>query len=249
VSDGVDAAKSADEAAATGATEAQQAQEARETQQSVDTAVAEARTAQQTQDTQQAQQDQATEDAENAVSAVAGPAAQTAETAQKAVSGVDAVATGLGKDLGTSTTAGALGVVSNGLATVDSAARTVDAIQDGDVAAATEAGVETAVNAAATAKSALDTPLGKVGAAASRFGGPLAAVAAANDMVKAGEAYANYVDNPSLSTGFAATWSGVKAGLSTASMAPGLGAAPAIAAGAMDIAEAGYNMVSGWFGS
>lgn len=228
--DSVEASRSAEQTAATGTTQTQEAAQAREAQASVDTAVQDARSQQQ---------------AERAVSETTGALADTAGVAQQALSGVNDVSQGLGRDLGTSGAKSAAGIVGNGLATADGAARTVEAIQAGDTQAAVEAGRDTVVSAAQTASNILDTPAGRVGAAASRFGGPLGAVAAANDMVKAGEAYADYVENPSFSSGAAATWSGVKAGLSTAALAPGAGVAPAIAAGAMDLVEAGMGFF-GW---
>jgi hypothetical protein len=152
-------------------------------------------------------------------------------------------------------TGGLISAANNANSAIQNGIETVRAAQEGRTNDAINAAKDTVVDSAKTISAVnglIDPNLTKgalktFGKGVSRLAGPAGAIAAASDWNDFNNAITQARRTGTTSDAFKAGWAGVKAGLSTMSLAPGAGAVPGAVATAMDVAEFGANAIAGWF--
>jgi len=180
-------------------------------------------------------------------SARGGGVAEDAARSVRAVGGIaSAVAgtKGLGKAFGSSGQA-AFKAIETGA----HVGKAYDAAINGDTGKALEEGGRAVISGMQSAAALAKSPIGKVAKFGSRFAGPAAAFAAAMDTDTFARSYNTALKEGGVGNWAQASWDGAKAGLSFASMVPGVGAVPGAIAGAMDLGQLAFQGVRGWLGN
>lgn len=226
--------------------EAERAADKVETQNAQQKAEAAARADTAAQSQEQARQQDAVQAADEARAAT--DPVQHAEDVASGTSSASKVAGALTDNKVVGRAGGIAGTIANGIDTAQNATQAVDAALKGDTDQALKSGTDAVISGVKTAAGLADSPLGTAAKIGSRFAGPAAALSAAVDSANFSNSLSTAVAEGGVGNWAQAGWDGVKAGLSTASIVPGIGAVPGAVAGAMDIAESIFGGPSSWFG-